>query len=169
MPLENQLNSLYGCAMDAVTTHFVTVTVQSRVLGSEKYFQSAPFPTIAPQHLEHLKFSGGDDLKNDELLHLLLSPNLKVIDISLCAALCDDVLMKAFRHNGYRKIYMEKLTFFCCHNVSPTVFSAIFLFESNALRSIKLRYSPPLIATENQNEWLSLIASRNWQLNIVVY
>ena len=141
--------------------------LQSMVLRSENYFKSVPRPTIAPQHLERLMFSGGNNLNNDELLHLLLSPNLKAIEISLCASLCDDVLMKAFRHHGFRKL--EELTFNFCCNVSLPLFSSIFLSESNALRSIELCYCPPLSTSQNRNDWLSLAASRNWHLNIVVY
>ena len=161
----------YGQDLQAIRWHYVGKVdifsvlalcprLTSMVLRSENYFQSAPCPTIAPQHLEHLKFSsGGDNLKKDELLHLLLSPNLKVIDISLCAVLCDDVRKRSgiTDFENWKSLSSSVATTFRKQCFLPFFFPSPMLFTSSNSGTVL--------------HWLrrrieSLAASRNWHLNI---
>ena len=133
----------------------------------DHFISSVPTPPVS-QHIESIEIEGylSDDFGHNELIHLLLSPNLKNFYISSCEALCDAALVAAFRHHRFRKL--ETLTIKSCRNVSKDIFSSCFLSEGNQLRKIVITACPSLGTAENKEVWDSKSVSRNWELQIVV-
>ena len=132
------------------------------------YFKnpSLPRPRVIPQHLEKCRIVSEDNLGYEQLLSLLLSPNLRVICLDGCDSLSDDVLETAFRHHRFRKL--ERLSIENCYVISKNVFTSCFMSESNSLKFIEIVWCPTIGTLENKNEWLSIAASRNWDVEIVV-
>ena len=133
---------------------------------------SVPRPRIVPQHLEECiitnDYTSGNDsyLGHEELVSLLMSPNMRVIVLSNCHGLSDEVLETAFRHHRFRKL--ERITISKCNGVSRGVFDLCFMSETNSLNFIAIKRSPNLGTLKNKNEWLSIAAARSWDLDIVV-
>ena len=127
---------------------------------------SVPRPPIS-HHLESIEIlCDNKTLGHEELVYLLMSPNVREISIVFCHALCDDVLETAFRHHRFNKL--ERLSIVNCERVSKRTFTSYFMSESNALKFIEIKNCKFLSTLDNQLEWLSLAASRNWDLKIVL-
>ena len=131
----------------------------------KKYVSSLPCLKIS-NHLESVTIRNGQNVGRDELAGLLLSPNLREIRITSCLALCDNVLLKAFRQHKFR--YLERLTIKSCKGLSKSVFSSCFLSESNALNYIEIQKCPSLAVVADRDEWLRRADFNNWDIEIII-
>ena len=123
-----------------------------------------PRPPVS-HNLEICKIRDGRSVGKDELLYLLLSPNLREIYIHYSPSFCDEVLEAAFRQTRFRNL--ERLYIRNCP-LSKPIFSLCFMSESNALTLVEIYGCSSLCTRENVKEWLSIAASRNWDIKIVI-
>ena len=126
----------------------------------------APRPTTVLPCLETLKIKNCGTLLHDQLVGLLLSPNLREIEIWNCSTFCDSVLQTAFTQHRFKSL--ERLTVRGCARVSKEVFASCFLSESNQLTLIRIMHCLNLGSEENRQQWLSIASARNWQLRIYI-
>ena len=117
-------------------------------------------------NLQTCKISNGNSLGYDEIVYLLMSPNLRKISLIDCPNFCDEAIEAAFHKHRFRNL--ERLSIRNCHRVSKSVFSSCFISESNALTFIEINKCSTLSTLENQIEWLSMAASHNWDLQIII-
>ena len=102
----------------------------------------------------------------DILAHLLSSPSLQHIGISHCNALTDEVFLEAVQCHRFKNL--KKLEIASCDSVTGRCIDMLLLLKGpNPLETINLFWCRKL-AFKYLEDWLSLIAKKNWNLNISV-
>ena len=117
------------------------------------------------QHLEKLIIYCGRYLVYEEVVHLLLSPNLREIYVSTCPSFCDAALITAFEKHRFANLQRLRIEY--CNEISMQVFTSCFLSENNALNLIHVFKCSSLNKSKNRAEWVSLVDSHNWDVNII--
>ena len=121
-----------------------------------------------PLYIEFLGLEWNHEtLGSEELIYILLSPNLKSIRLVACPAFCDDVLDTVFHQHRFRNL--ERLMIIGCNQVSKRIFNSCFMSESNVLNVIESveNRCENLSTRENHKEWLSLADSRKLFLTCI--
>ena len=105
--------------------------------GVLSYIPSIPRPPVA-QLLECFNYHGNpfneEHIASQELLLILLSPNLRELKIRNCYKLTDDILLTAFASHQFVKL--ERLELQRCDHISQRTFLQVFLKRMSVLKSV---------------------------------
>ena len=132
----------------------------------EYVVSSVSRPTRALQHLDDVKLFRANSLPYEQLVHLLMSPNVTHLLLMSCNALSDEAIETAYRHHRFKRL--QRLTITLCPFVSKEVISSSFLTESNSIRKMEIEFLPVWSNHEIEKQWLSNAVSPNWDLKLKV-